>query len=348
MKGLILCGGKGTRLKPFTNSLPKTLLPVAGKPVLEDCIERLVSIGICEIGIVINPCQQVIRNYIGSGERFGAHIYFIYQNEPKGISHAVHVAQTFLGKESFVLLLGDNLLEEDLGIIVKSFQSNQSNAALLLAKVENPSDFGIAEIKGNKIIGLEEKPKQPKSDFAVIGAYIFDSTIFEAVQSIAPSKRGEYEITDAIQWLINQGNTVSYSVTEKFYSDVGTVERWLKANEWRMENRLGKQVLLGQTVYVDNCLIKGPVMIGDNCTLKNAEIGPYVSIQDGCHLENCRIDRSIVLEKSTLINLGCPITQSAVGKEAFLCGINSAESKAVQIILGDQAYLNYFTGEGLA
>ena len=125
MKGLILCGGKGTRLKPFTNSLPKTLLPVAGKPVIEDCIERLVSIGISEIGIVINPCQQVIRNYIGSGERFGAHIYFIYQNEPKGISHAVQVAQTFMGKESFVLLLGDNLLDEDLETLITSFQTSR-------------------------------------------------------------------------------------------------------------------------------------------------------------------------------------------------------------------------------
>jgi glucose-1-phosphate thymidylyltransferase len=348
MKGLILCGGKGTRLKPFTNSLPKTLLPVAGKPVLEDCIERLVRIGIREIGIVINPYHQVIRNYIGDGKRFGAQIYFIYQNEPKGISHAVQVSQTFLDKESFVLLLGDNLLDEDLGTLITTFQSNESHAALLLAKVESPSDYGIAEIKGNQIIGLEEKPRQPKSDLAVIGAYLFDSTIFQAVQSITPSKRGEYEITDAIQWLINQGKTVSYSMTQKFYSDVGTVERWLKANEWRMQNRFGKQVLLGQTSYVDNCIIKGPVLIGENCTLKNAEIGPYVTIQDGCHLENCRIDRSIVLEKSTIINLGCSITHSAVGKEAFLCGIYSAESKAVQIILGDQAYLNYFTGEGRA
>ncbi|WP_134699033.1 glucose-1-phosphate thymidylyltransferase [Ammoniphilus sp. YIM 78166] len=337
MKGLILCAGKGTRLQPFSYSQPKTLLPVANKPVLAYCLENLVKNGIRDVGIVIHPSQVGIPKLVGNGEAYGLRVEYIYQIEQKGISHAVRQAEAFINEEPFVLLLGDNLIAEDLSTLIESFGRNRNNGAILLSPVPNPQDFGIAEIKGTEIVGLEEKPTKPKSNLAVIGAYLFDSLIFKAVNSIKPSARGEYEITDAIQWLINQGHSITYTITRKLYSDVGTVDRWLEANEWMMEKELGSnQIVLGKNTLVENCTLIGPVIVGENCVLKNATIGPYVAVQNNSRLENCRIDHSILLEKAVVSHLNYSLTKSVFGREAQLIGSESDNKKYSHFCLGDK------------
>lgn len=339
MKGLILCAGKGTRLQPFSFSQPKTLLPVANKPVLEYCLDNLIKNGITEIGIVIHPSQTGIPAMIGNGERYGAKVEYIYQHEQKGISHAVKQAEEFIGNNLFILLLGDNLIAEDLKTLIQSYHQNNSNGSILLSPVPNPQDFGIAEIDGNGIVGLVEKPKQPKSNLAIIGAYLFDPHIYQAINSIVPSARGEYEITDAIQWLIDHQYSISYTITRKLYSDVGTVDRWLEANEWMLEHRQEQQIIIGKQTIVENCSFIGPVIIGENCVLKNAVIGPYVSIQNECRIENCKMERSILLEKAELSNLELPVSHSVFGREVQLKGGKKGASKTLHLQLGDKSNL---------
>lgn len=337
MKGLILCAGKGTRLQPFSFSQPKTLLPVVNKSVLEYCLENLAKSGIEEIGIVMHPSQEAIPELIGDGKEYGCKVDYIYQMEQKGISHAVRQAESFIGQDPFILLLGDNLIAEDLQTLIGSYQQHNSNGAILLSSVSNPQDFGIAEIKGNDIIGLEEKPEKPKSNLAVIGAYLFDSHIFEAVNTISPSARGEYEITDAIQWLIDRGHSISYTITKMLYSDVGTIERWLEANKWMMKRQFEDQIIIGKDTIVENCTFKGPVVIGDNCVLKNAEIGPYVSIQNHGRIENCRIESSILLEGTELLDLKYPVSHSVFGRNVKLDGGMKGKENAMNFYLGDKS-----------
>lgn len=340
MKGLILCAGKGTRLQPFSYSQPKTLLPVANKPVLQYCLENLLKNGIREIGIVIHPTQESIPKFIGNGERFGVKVEYIHQVEQKGISHAVKQAENFINGEPFILLLGDNLIAEDLGTLIQSFQRDKNNGAILLSPVPNPQEFGIAEIRGTDIIGLEEKPKKPKSNLAVIGAYLFDSLIFTAVNSIRPSARGEFEITDAIQWMIDQGHSITYTITRKLYSDVGTVERWLEANQWMMEKKLDDQIVLGKHTVIENCTLVGPVIVGENCVLRNCVVGPFVSIQDQAIVENCLIDRSILLEKAVIRDLQYPVSKSVFGREAQLIGAGDDAKMYHHFYLGDKTRIN--------
>ncbi|RXT13969.1 glucose-1-phosphate thymidylyltransferase [Ammoniphilus sp. CFH 90114] len=344
MKGLVLCAGKGTRLQPFSYSQPKTLLPVANKPVLKYCIENLTKNGIKDIGIVIHPSQDGIQQLIGNGDGLGANITYIFQTEQKGISHAVKQAESFIDGEPFILLLGDNLIAEDLSTLIDSYQRNRTNGSILLSPVPNPQDFGIAEIKGNDIVRLEEKPKKPKSNLAVIGAYLFDSQIFHAVNSIKPSARGEYEITDAIQWLIDQGHSITYTITRKLYSDVGTVDRWLEANQWMLEKEYEGQILLGKNTVVENCTLIAPIVIGDDCILRNAVIGPFVSIQDQCRIENCQIDQSILLEKNVISHLQYPVSKSVFGREVHLEG--TANAKSLHFYLGDKSRLTMKRNQG--
>ncbi|MCR8632902.1 sugar phosphate nucleotidyltransferase [Paenibacillus radicis (ex Xue et al. 2023)] len=300
MKGLILCAGKGTRLQPFSNHKPKVLLPVANKPIIYYCIEMLVELEIYEIGIVIRPDHSaVFMEEVGLGERWGAQITYIYQNVSLGIADAVRHAETYLNNHSFVLLLGDNLITQSLEGLCHSILMDNHDAAILLGKVSNPRDFGIAEVHENQIIGLEEKPAVPKSNLAILGAYAFNPSIFEAIHSISPSARGEYEITDAIQWMIHKGYAVVYQVTEKNYSDVGTMERWLEANRWMLQllNDAGQ-------LNIENrhkgCTFISPVLIDTDSELIDCVIGPYVTIGPHTRLENCTIENSILLDGSQL------------------------------------------------
>lgn len=345
MKGLILCAGKGTRLQPLSYTQPKTLLPVANKPVLYYCIENLVKLGINEIGLVLNKSQErLIKEKLGSGQRFGAKITYIYQRKPKGIADAVKKAEDFIAMESFVLLLGDNLIQESLDCLKVTLEQEKVNGSIMLAKVRNPQDYGIAEISSGRIIGLEEKPQRPRSNLAIIGAYAFDSSIFKAIDSIRPSKRGEYEITDAIQWLINQGYVISYSITEKQYSDVGNVERWLEANQWMLDTMTTSNITISEQSHFENCTFNHPFIIGEGCNLKNSTIGPYVSIASGAKVDGCTIENSIILEGVTLKEIPKKITDSVFGQYSQVYGILN-EWETIEYILGDKSSVINRKGE---
>ncbi|OZB92151.1 sugar phosphate nucleotidyltransferase [Paenibacillus sp. XY044] len=323
MKGLILCAGKGTRLYPFTLAYPKTLIPVANRPLLELCIEKLKKQGITEIGIVIHPSHEAaIKEQAGTGERWGANITYIYQTDPKGISHAIRQAEHFIGNDCFLLLLGDNLILDELTELTKLVKTNGCHAALMLSEVKNPQDYGIVEVINNRIVRLEEKPIVPKSNLAIIGAFAFTNTIFSASAAIGPSPRGEYEITEAIQWMLDQGCSVSYYLSTKPNMDVGTLERWLEANRMMLDN--GKEPgEIDGTAVLDNCKIIAPVRIGQNCVLKDCEIGPYVSISAGSNIEGCRIENSIILNDVHLKQAVNPIKNSVIGFQSMMVGLHS-------------------------
>jgi glucose-1-phosphate thymidylyltransferase len=318
MKGVILCAGKGTRMQPFSHTLPKTLLPVANRPLLDYCLMKMAQAGIKEIGIVMNPQQKPIIDYLSTCN-LPVTIHYIFQTEQLGIAHALSKAQGFVGNDSFLLMLGDNLIAEPLETLIKASKGNKS--ALLLAKVENPQDYGIAEISNHRIIGVEEKPQKPRSRLAIIGTYLFDTNIFTAIQHIGPSARGEYEITDAIQWLIDHDFPLAYSITKAPYTDVGTLDRWLIVNRWMLAQELGHEVRVGVQTKLENSVLKGPVLIGSGCTLKNAVIGPYVSIQDGSTLVNCEIENSICLKKTTIQGISSPISGGVFSEHVKLQGI---------------------------
>lgn len=253
-----------------------------------------------------------------------------------GIAHAVQLAQSFLRDEPFLLLLGDNLLMDSLHGLTRAFASKQSDGVVMLSKVERPQDYGIAEVKKGRLIGVEEKPKQPKSNLAVIGAYLFTKPIFESIATLKPSARGEYEITDAIQSMIDRGYRIAHAITNGKYSDVGTIDRWLEANRWMLSRELGDTYQVGASSVLENCQIVGPVLIGEGCTIKNCRLGPYVSIQDGVRLENCaQIENSILLENSILQDVAWKVKDSVFGRSAHLTG-ETADSCGV-FILSDKS-----------
>lgn len=335
MKGVLLCAGRGTRIQPYSSTIPKTLIPVANQPILYHCIMKMISVGINEIGIVMNPGQKEIIDFLSIFNN-KLKIHYIYQMEQLGIAHALNQAQSFVGADSFILMLGDNIIFEPIDTLIQAFKGNKG--ALLLTKVRNGSDYGIAEIENHQVTRIVEKPKLPKSDLAVIGMYMFDRTIFEAIRNITPSKRGEYEIADAIQWMINQNYPVSYTITEEPFSDVGTIERWLAANKWVLTKLLEDKVQVGSNTTLDNCLIKGPAVIGNNCIIKNAKIGPYISIQDGSILMDCTVKNSIVLKNSKIINVDPPLSNCILGQNTTLKDI-ADDMKDLQFILGDYSYI---------
>nr|WP_167201040.1 sugar phosphate nucleotidyltransferase [Paenibacillus sp. BK720] len=321
MKGLILCAGKGSRLYPFTNNRPKTLIPVTNTPLLQLSIMKLTELGIDRIGIVIHPSQETdIRGQFGEGEAFGVAITYIYQHTPKGIANALKQAEDYLAGEPFLLLLGDNLISAPLSALKNDVEHGGVQASLLLAEVEDPQDYGIAEIQDSRIVGLEEKPKHPKSNLAVIGGYAFTKEIFGAVNEITPSKRGEYEITDAIQWLIEQRHAVAYHVTDQLNIDVGTKERWLLANRKLLDAGTCK-IKVHDSVRMERCTIVEPVSIDKDCVLKDCRIGPYVSVGAGSRLENIQIENSIILNGVHMKDLSFPINNVIIGEHSVVAGV---------------------------
>lgn len=303
MKGLILCAGKGTRLHPFSNDYSKTLLQVANKPVIHYCIESLKQVNIKEIGIVIRSLQlPLFQEHVGDGSQWGVKIEYVYQDTPAGIADAVKEAESYIGTDSFILLLGDNLIEQSLKGLRDAILLERYDGALLLGKVEKPQDYGIAEINEQCIVGLEEKPIYPKSNLAVLGAYAFTPNIFDAIHAIQPSRRGEYEITDAIQWLIDHEFSLSYDETVLMHTDVGTVSRWLAANQWMLKKLSETQGATPVYPQASNCTFIQPVVVHPCSQLTNCVIGPYVTIGRDSVLDNCIVENSIVMEKVQLSN----------------------------------------------
>jgi glucose-1-phosphate thymidylyltransferase len=353
MKGLILSGGKGTRLRPLTYTSAKQLIPVANKPILFYGIEFMRDAGITDIGIIVGDTREEIMERVGDGTRFGVKVEYIYQPEPLGLAHAVLTAESYLGDSEFVMYLGDNLLRDGIAQVVKEFQERRPDCMILLTKVKNPQQFGVAELnQDGSVKKLVEKPSDPKSDLALVGVYLFNKTIFDAARKIKPSNRGELEITDAIQELVNDGRTVYPSIVEGWWKDTGKLEDMLEANrlvldtietkiEGRVDaaSRLEGRVIIGPNSRIINSAIRGPVIIGRNAVIENAFIGPYTSIHDRCHISECAIEHSIVLEESIIRNVPGRLTDSLIGRKVLVerC---TMKPEATRLMLGDSSWVS--------
>lgn len=334
MKGLILSGGKGTRLRPLTYTQAKQLVPVANKPVLFYGIEALKEAGISEIGIIVGDTKEEIKQATGDGSRWGLRITYIEQAAPLGLAHAVKIAEGFLQQEPFVMYLGDNILKSGITSLVEEFQQKKPNSLILLTEVPNPQMFGVAELQDGRVIKLVEKPKKPASNLALVGVYMFDAHIFEAVKAIKPSWRNELEITDAIQYLIEHGYEVQPHLVTGWWKDTGKIEDILEANRLILEtisgashgkvddkSRINGQVILEKGVVIKNSIIRGPAIVGANSQVIDSYIGPFTSIQNDCRIVHTEIEHSIVLEKSEIVDVGSRIDESLIGREVriFKC-----------------------------
>jgi len=351
MKGLILSGGKGTRMRPLTYTSAKQLIPVANKPVLAYGIEAIVAAGIEDIAIIVSPeTGDEIRDCIKDGSRFGANVTYIEQEAPRGLAHAVLTAETFLRDAPFVMYLGDNLLQHGITPLVEEYRSLNCNSEILLTKVPNPSQFGVAELSSDgRVVRLTEKPAQPKSDLALVGVYMFDENIFDAAKAIKPSKRGELEITDAIQWLLDHKFTVHPHIVKGWWKDTGKIEDMLEANRTVLDtferdvrgNIQGSSAIEGKVVIEDGAqiidsVVRGPAIIGRDARVTHAYVGPYTSIGNGCSLENCEIENSIVLENSTIAYVNGRIEASLIGKNVKITRTHRKPA-AYRFMLGDNS-----------
>ncbi len=327
MKGLILSGGKGTRLRPLTYTRSKQLVPVANKPVLFYGVEAIVAAGIREIGVVVGETREEIRAALGDGSRFGAKITYIEQDAPRGLAHAVLISENFLRGEPFVMYLGDNLIADGITALVEDYRRLGCNSQILLAKVGNPEQFGVAELENGRVVRLTEKPNEPKSDLALVGVYMFDNSIWEAVRGIRPSARDELEITDAIQWLIDHGKTVHPHIVTGWWKDTGKVEDMLEANRIILDTfsprglenldsgcRVEGKVVVEKGVRLSNTTVRGPAIIGAGSELRDSFVGPYTSIGPDCRIDRCEIENSILLEGSAIERISGRIADSLIGK----------------------------------
>lgn len=328
MKGLILSGGKGTRLRPLTFTQAKQLVPVANKPVLFYGIEALAEAGIKDIGIVVGDTRAEIREACRGGERWGISITYIEQEAPLGLAHAVKISEDFLGAEPFVMYLGDNILKSGITSLVEEFVAKRPNSLILLTEVPNPEMFGVAELRDGRVVRLVEKPRQPPSNLALVGVYMFDHHIFEAVKAIKPSWRNELEITDAIQYLVEHGYEVQPHLVTGWWKDTGKIEDILEANRLILEgiagriegkvdgaSRINGQVILEADAVVEKSLIRGPAIIGTGTEIVESYIGPFTSIGKQCRIVRTEIEHSIVLEGSEICDVGSRIDESLIGRE---------------------------------
>jgi glucose-1-phosphate thymidylyltransferase len=348
MKALILSGGYGTRLRPLTYSQQKQLIPVANKPVLFYAIEDVIEAGIHDIGIILGPNKEQVIEAVKSVD-WDADIEFIYQGEPLGLAHAIKVAGDYLDNDDFVMYLGDNILREGIVRHLEHFREENFDASILLCEVPNPQQFGVAELSedGKTIKRLVEKPKVPPSNLALVGVYFFKPVIHEAVSNIKPSWRNELEITDAIQWLIENGYRVGWTKVEHWWKDTGKPEDILEANRLILDDIerklkvktdakiIGRVVVEEGTEIDEESIIKGPAIIGRNCKLKNAYIGPYTSIGNNCVIENTEIEDSILMD-GTIVNCGGRIVESLIGKEVKITEAGGHPSGR-KLILGDRS-----------
>jgi glucose-1-phosphate thymidylyltransferase len=326
MKGLILSGGFGTRLRPLTFSQQKQLIPVANKPILFYAIEDLIEAGIHNIGIIVGPNKQQVMDTVQSVS-WDADISFINQDEPLGIAHTIKISKDFIGNDSFIMYLGDNILREGVINHVKEFEKSDFDGSILLTQVDNPKEFGIAVVNDcDEIVELIEKPDNPPTNFAVIGIYLFTSKILECVDTLKPSHRGQLEITDAIQWLLDNGYKVKSSFISHWWKDTGKPEDILHANRLILDDLHSKnegsvsdsniwgRVQIGKNSIISkNSVIKGPVIIGKNCRIENAYIGPFTSIGDNCEIMNAEIEDSVILD-GCKINHSDRIVDSLIGR----------------------------------
>jgi glucose-1-phosphate thymidylyltransferase len=357
MKALILAGGAGTRLRPITHTSAKQLVPVANTPILFYGIEAMVDAGIVEIGIIVGDTRAEVMAAVGDGSRWGAHVTYIPQDAPLGLAHCVLIARDFLGDDDFVMYLGDNLLEQDLGAFVRAFVDARHGdqpptAQILLKPVPDPHRFGIATLDGaGHVVQLVEKPDDPPSDLALVGVYLFDPTIHVAVASIVPSPRGELEITDAIQWLIDNGYRVRAEQLSGWWIDTGKLTPLLEANRLlleKIETRIdGKvddasiidgRVSIAAGAEVVNSTIRGPVVIGAGASVVDSFIGPFSAIGDGCEVVNSEIEHSVIMNESRVLDIP-RLEDSLIGRDVVVSR-SKRRPRALRLMVGDHCQID--------
>lgn len=349
MKALILAGGKGTRLRPITFSMAKQLVPVANKPVLFYGIEALVEAGINRIGIVIAPeTGDEIRQAVGDGSAFGAEVTWIVQSEPAGLAHAVLTAEQFLDDSSFVMYLGDNLLREGITDIVSSFELERPDASIMLTPVSDPSSYGVAELEGERVVRLVEKPEDPPSDLALVGVYLFSPKIFEAARGLRPSWRGELEITEAIQSLIDAGGDVRSRIVGGWWKDTGRLDDMLEANRLVLDeiepsddgqcqdSKLEGRVVLEEGAAVRRSLVRGPVVIGRDAVIEDSYIGPYTSLGDRVEVRRSEVENSILLADSIVEDLPSRLEASLLGRHVRVVK-SDGPARTLKMLVGDRS-----------
>jgi glucose-1-phosphate thymidylyltransferase len=353
MKGLLLAGGHGTRLRPLTFTGNKHMIPIANKPMLFHGLDHLVEAGINDIAVILGPIKEGVREALGDGSRFNVKITYIEQPEPKGLAHAVAIAENFLGTEPFIMYLGDNLIKQGVKPLIYTYFNEGSDCVICVSQVRNPEQFGIVEFdtKG-KIVRLTEKPKKPKSNFALAGVYLFNDSIFDAVKNIEPSWRNELEITDAVQYLVENGKKVNIQKIVGWWKDTGRAEDLLEANQLVLDDLrstclgtvdssaqlIGRTHIGKNTVIKQNTRIKGPAIIGDNCEIgPNVYIGPYTAIGNNVRILSGEIEGSIIMQ-DVIINCRRRITESIIGKQSRLDSSESSLPSGVQLVLGESTF----------
>lgn len=353
MKSLVLCAGKGTRLRPLTNTMAKHLLPVANKPILFHVLEQIKEAGINDIGIIIsldsgNPIKEAVED----GSKWNAHITYIVQSEALGLAHAVKTAQDFLGNSSFLLFLGDNLIEGSVRKFVDVFNTSAADALILLKEVADPTAFGVAELDASRrVLRVVEKPKEPKSNLALVGVYLFTSEIHQAIAEIKPSWRGEYEITDAIQKFLDSGKQVRSHILQGWWLDTGTKDDLLKANEVVLDNylkrdikgnvdaksQIGDKVEIRQGAEITNSTIREPVSIAEDCQISNSSIGPFTSVGAGTVIEGSSVEHSVILENCHIRNVQ-NLADSVIGRGTQILN-REPEPGAMNLFVGDDTII---------
>lgn len=357
MKALILAGGAGTRLRPITHTRAKQLVPVANKPILFYGIEAMVAAGITEIGVIVGDTRAEVIAALGDGSRFGARITYIPQDSPLGLAHCVVIARDFLADDDFVMYLGDNLLEQDLAAFVAAFESARATfeppaAQILLKQVPDPHRFGIATLDdAGDVVRLVEKPADPPSDLALVGVYLFTSRVHDAVAAIEPSARGELEITDAIQWLLDQGERVRCELLTGWWIDTGKLTPLLEANrlllerlEPRIDGEVDEQSSIEGRVVVEagarvvNSTIRGPVAIGAGTTIVDSFVGPFSAIGNRCTVERSEIEHSVVMDDSSIVEIA-RLEDSLIGSDAIVQR-SRQKPRALRLMVGDHCQID--------
>lgn len=349
MKALILSGGTGSRLRPLTYTGAKQLIPVANKPILYYAIEAIRDAGITQIGMIVGDTRAEIERAIGDGSQFGVKVTYIPQEAPLGLAHAVKIAEPFIGGDDFLMFLGDNLVRDGVRAFAEQFAADKPNSLILLSRVPDPQRFGVAEIEDGQIKRLIEKPKVPPSDLALVGVYLFDRYIFKAVNEIAPSARGELEITDAIQYLIDHGYRVAAHIIDGWWKDTGKPEDMLEANRMMVEGIAASvhgevdsaSQILGRAVIevgavIENSTVRGPVVIGRGAHIKDSYIGPFTSISEGVRITGSEVENSIILQDTVIDRIPTRIDSSLIGKNVHI-GQVQARPKALTFVLGDNS-----------
>ncbi len=350
MKALVLSGGKGTRLRPITYTSAKQLVPVANKPVLFRVIEAIAAAGIRDIGIVVGDTAEEIQAAVGDGSRWDVQVTYIPQEAPLGLAHAVKIAEPFLGEERFVMFLGDNVIQGGITELVRQFEASDWNSQIVLKEVENPQQYGVAELNGHgQILRLVEKPKTPRSNLALVGIYMFDHHIFEAVHAIKPSWRGELEITDAIQWLVDHGYRVYPYIHRGWWIDTGKMEDLLEANRLVLDelehviegyvdekSQINGKVTIQKGAEVINSTIRGPAIIGEHTRIVNSYVGPFTSIYHHVLIQDSEIEHCIVLEHTRIVDVPYRIEDSLIGRNVEIVR-SPVKPKAYKMTLGDHS-----------